>query len=293
MKKVMLMICFMIGVAGCKKSGNTPAPTPVKKTYSDFLKNTEWTGTDDGRRAQYPQPSSMKFNADNSITIYSLFMLTTDGIYFTAADSIKGTISKIDSVADGSTHISVNFPDIGGDQIISIANRKDLVMAPNDPNNISPGSHTYKLALFPSTGVSVKGTTWSGPYVNAGPVNGYWYPDLSSIIFATNGVTSYTKNGLFIQQQTGTNIGVLEIVYLQQGARVFMYGYNDDYSWDLDHQSLTDYRQGRITPYFGVLLPSGDKMLVDARSRNARLPNYVATIDWYGPKGVTPVISKQ
>jgi hypothetical protein len=293
MKKFILMACFAISMAGCKKGGNAPAP-PAKKDYIDFLKNTEWTGTDDGRRAQYPKPCCLKFNADKTITMYSLFMLTTDGIKFTAADSISGKINKIDSIADGSTHVSVNFPDIGGDQMISITNRKELVMSPSDPNNQSPGSHTYRLALFPPAGISVTGTTWSGPYVNSGPVNGYWYPDLSSITFGSNkGTTTYSRNGIIVQQQTGANIGILELSYWQKGARIYMFGYNEDYSWDLDHQPLTDYKQGRVISYFGVLLPTGDKILVDARSLNARLPNYLATIDRYGPKGVTPVISKQ
>ena len=47
-----------------------------------------------------------------------------------------------------------------------------------------------------------------------------------------------------------------------------------------------------VNNYFGVLLPSGDKMLVDSYTFEARLPNYLYTNEPYGPNGVTPAIYK-
>jgi hypothetical protein len=67
-------------------------------------------------------------------------------------------------------------------------------------------------------------------------------------------------------------------VYQQRGARLYMNGFDESGS--------------KLIPYFGVLAPSGDIMWVDSPTNEARLPNWLQTIDWYGPKGVTPVIYK-
>jgi hypothetical protein len=311
MKKLLILTaCIVISLGACKKNGNNPIlnppppPPSSPKTYADFLKNTEWVGTDDGHRSQYPKPADLKFHEDGTITLYSIFYLWPNGVVGSTTiklDSITGKINKIDSLASGSTSVNVSFPDIGGDQIMDITNRKDIVMTPADPNNVTANSRTYKFSIFPSSGISLVGTTWNGELINPNnPPSSYYYcPDLSTISFnAFDGIkgTSYTKNGHIIEQLTGPNIGVLQISYNQIGARVYLYGYDEDYSFDLDIAAATgnytDYRQGRIIPYFGVLAPSGDKMLVDARSLNARLPNYTQTVDRYGLKGITPVIYK-
>lgn len=296
------MIFVLIGFSACKKNAVSPSVVPPGKNYTDFLKNTEWVGVDDGKTSQYPRPADLKFHADSTITIYSIFYLSSDGgTTIRSADSINGKMTKIDSLADGRTRISANFPDLGGDQLISITDRKTFTMSAADPNQPSINSRIYNLQLFPADGISLSGTSWSGQPVNPGdPSNTYYYyPDLSIIAFNTidgNDIVAYTKDGHIIEQQTGQELGVLQISYQQIGARVFLFGYDDDYSWDMDIAlktgNYTDYRQGRLIGYMGILLPSGDRMFIDSWSANARLPNYAQTTDHYGPAGVTPVIRR-
>lgn len=302
MKSLIIILAF-VNLLACEKSSIKPGVSPRTKTYIDFLKNTEWVGVDDGNRSQYAKPADMNFHADSTVTIYSIFYLSNDnGVTFQNADSIKGKISKIDSTPDGSIHISINFPDIGGEQLMTITSRVSLTMAPADPGKTTINSRKYNLALFPAAGVALKATSWGGEPINKNdPIgSGYYYPDLSIISFnnssSGNPEVTYTKHGIIVQQQTGADLGILKLSYQQIGARVYLYGYDEDYSWDMEIASrtgnYTDYRQGRIMKYIGILMPTGDKMLIDSRSKNARLPTYTQTQDTYGPPGITPVITK-
>jgi hypothetical protein len=277
MNKFSILIgCIVIGLAACDKDKVTsPAP---QQSYADFLKNTEWVGVLDGNGYHYPPPCYLKFKPDNIITVFAPFYFNVNGNY-ESRDSINGKINSIDSLPDGRTRIAVNFPFIN-DQLIHITNRKNLTCVYADLSR-----PTFQLELFPSAGVSVKGTTWSGPLMNStGPASGYYaYPDLSSIHFLGNkDVTVYYKNGQIVPGQPTPQSpggGALEVAYRQQGAMVFMSGYNEN---------------GIILMnYFGVLLPSGDKMMVHSVAQGSRLPYYSQTIPWYGPIGVTPVILKQ
>ncbi|MEO5564188.1 MAG: hypothetical protein ABIR18_12155 [Chitinophagaceae bacterium] len=279
MKKYLILIgCIVIGLAACEKKGGVTSPAP-QQGYAGFLKNTEWVGVLNGNGYQYPPPSCMKFNPDNTITVFAPFWFNVNGV-FESVDSIKGKIKSIDSLADGRTRIAVNFPYIN-DQLIDITDRKRLTCVKADLSN-----WTFQLELFPTTGISVKGTTWCGPLL-PGAVPGpgaFAYPDLSSIQFLGNkDVTVYYKDGQIVPAQPTpqgpSGGGALEAAYLQKGAMVFMSGYKENGIILMD--------------YFGVLMPSGDKMMVHSGSGHARLPNYIHTSAPYGPIGATPIIHKQ
>ena len=91
--------------------------------------------------------------------------------------------------------------------------------------------------------------------------------------------TGYSLNGqpVYLSQNTP-----LQHICKQIGSRVYMSGYN----------FLPGGAAITVNNYFGVLLPSGDAMLVDSYSPDARLPNYVDTNEPYGPNGSTPEIFK-
>ena len=276
-KSIILMLCLAASLTACKKSGNI---LPMaQKSYTDFLKNTEWVGVLDRNGYHYPPPCCLRFNADNSITVYAPFWFNTNGVYVTP-DSIRGTINSIDSLPDERTAIKVTFPYIN-DQTIYITKREKLICVSPDPNK----PVTFQLEIFPTKGISVKGTTWSGPLMTGtGPASGqYAYPDLSSIAFLGNkNSTVYYRNGQPVPSQPTPQSpapGILEAAYQQRGAMVFMMGYKENGIVLMD--------------YFGVLLPSGDRMLVHSGSQEARLPNYLQTIAWYGPIGATPIIYKK
>jgi len=280
MNRKMLLVVFAgiaISFSACKKNGNSLLTSPTN--YADFLKNTEWVGVLDRSGYHYPPPCCLRFNADNTITVYAPFWFNNGGV-FVVADSLKGKINSIDSLPDTRTSIKVTFPHIN-DQTIYITDRKKLIGISADPNK----PPTFQLEIFPVNGVSVKGTTWSGPLISgSGPSSGsYAYPDLSTISFLANkNVTSYSRNGQPIPAQPTPQFpapGALEVAYQQKGAMVFMSGYKENGIIIMD--------------YFGVLLPSGDKMMVHSGSHEARLPNYLQTIAWYGPIGVTPIIIKK
>jgi hypothetical protein len=156
----------------------------------------------------------------------------------------------------------------------------------------------YDLSLFPAAGFSVNGTEWSGA-ISQDEFKYQYVPDLSTITFGSvdgtgKGVTHYTRNGIYIKQGIGDGgFIVAEISYQQPkntGARVYMFGYNEDYSTDSNGNNRV---QGRLIPYFGVLLPSGDKMLVSSHTFGNRLPYYSQLHFSYGPRGTTPIIYKK
>ena len=74
----------------------------------------------------------------------------------------------------------------------------------------------------------------------------------------------------------------VKVKYWQVKSRVYFYGYNET--------------NNRLIPYFGVLSNDGNTMLVDINSADfayARVPNYLETIDWYGPPGETPIMHRR
>jgi hypothetical protein len=277
MKQILLMMAVICWLAGCgKDKGNTPA---VQQSVADFIKNTEWVGTLDGNGFQYRPPCCLKFYANNTFTMYSLFVFFPNGVE-ERRDSITGTITSIDSLPDGRARITTNITTSfngGSTQWIYVTDRKKL-------QGVSSGqsTETFSLDLFPAKGISVHGT-WRGPAGSIYDRYTYAYPDLTTIAFLdseTPPATYYSRNGQTVLL-TPPNVP-LKSVYQQKGARVYFAGCNES-------RGTGDIS---IIPYFGVLLPSGDKMMVHSLDTYARLPNYINTNQPYGPNGITPVIER-
>src|SRR3954462_11712840 len=102
----LLAIMATAVLMSCKK--NVPDLQPPPATFSDFLKNTEWVGTLDGNGFQYRPPCSLKFNADNTFTMYGIFVFFPGGVA-TYKDSITGAIQKIDTLADARVRITTDI----------------------------------------------------------------------------------------------------------------------------------------------------------------------------------------
>ena len=119
------------------------------------------------------------------------------------------------------------------------------------------------------------GTGWETNKMKGGATDGMpEFPDFNDIDFGDDGNTSYVRNGKII---TYTPPDIQEILYryIQIGPRIYFAGYDE----------TTD----KLIEYFGILSPDGNTLYADSRARpEARLPNYVQTIYWYGQPGVTP-----
>jgi hypothetical protein len=265
-------LALILLVPACKKNN-----TSQKGNQKKFPLETVWTGTLHLGNQQYDQPCYLRFNNDQTISIYSLFAFIING-NIEYKDSLTGPVTNI-SNENGTVNVEADLPDlpiIGGHTTFTIKDNK-LACASRDG-----GFVVLHLELFPDKKISIEGG-WSGPGMHGGPLEGrYAYPDLSSIIFDADGTTTYKRNGEIAQikvPQFGT-FTIVKGLYKQQGVMVWMDGYNESTQ--------------KTVPYFGVLMASGDKMMVNSRNRiDGRLPSHSATIDWYGPKGVTPIIERQ
>lgn len=268
--KTFITILFVILIISCKKS-NDSAPSATE-SYYDFLINTQWVGTLHGNTFQYPPPCCIRINSDTTIAVYGPFQFITNNDW-QYTDSIKGKISSIDSLPDGRTLVKIKFNFID-DVEIYISDRKTLSSTTVGLNKYNP----FQAELF-NNNLDIKGTTWSGHVITeSGPTNGMnAYPDLSSVTFmADKSVTRYHRGGQLI---SNTDLTPLESLYSQKGAMILMYGFNET--------------NNELPTYFGVLLPSGDKMMVFSRENSSRLPYYSQTPAWYGPIGVTPIINRR
>jgi hypothetical protein len=295
MKCYIGIVCWLtiFIAAGCKK-GNTPAgPGPggpggpggggggSNPVASYFFKNTEWTGTCATLSQQYSPPCYLRFNGDTAVVVYSLFVWKLNG-NIENVDSVVGKITEVDTVTNGVTTIKLSFAVSGDKQVYTITDKKTLkgVTASGSTadvyNTFSPG-----LQLCPATIPSLKGTSWSSKIMTGGgPTEGsYAYPDLATFAFGeTNQI--YYRGGLIVTYTPTDHLQELLVVYNQKGWRVGLSGFNES--------------KGLLVGYFGVLAPDGASMYVDTRTKNdARLPNYIQSIYWYGPPGVTPVIYKK
>ncbi len=266
------IIIFLTGISGCKKT-DIPAVTI-------FPYNTEWVGTLDGNGFQYRLPCSLKFHNDNTFTMYAVFVFFPNGVE-TYKDSVSGVIQKIDTMPDFririTTDITTSFNG-GATKYLYITDKKKIQGV-----NAGITVETFQLVLFPAANIPVagswRGIAWKGAYA---------YPDLTTISFdnsnPNNPVTHYNRNGVAVGESAQPTSAVLGVLYKQIGARVYFSGYSD--------QNPPPGYGGRTMPYFGVLLPAGDKMMVHSINGYARLPNYVNTNEPYGPNGATPVIEK-
>ena len=259
-------------MSACKKSNDQ------EQESASFPLNTEWTGTMHLTGWRYDQPCCLRIRKDKTIRIYSLFAFIIDNT-IENKDSLTATITDIENTG-GELHIGVDFPDlpnVDSHGTLTIKNETDLDYLS------STGNFALHLSRFPDNPVSIAGG-WTGPVMHGGPLEGlHAYPDLSNIIFGADGTTTYMRNGELAMTevpQAGGQFTVLTAPYKQDGSMVWMDGYNET--------------NEKLILYFGVLDPSGDKMMVDSRnSAEGRLPSRLATIDWNGPKGVTPVIYRE
>lgn len=272
---VLLAFISALGFGSCgKDKANTPAPGS-----SVFPFNTEWVGTLNGNGFQYRPPCSLKFNKDNTFTMYAIFVFFPNGVE-TIQDSITGTIQKIDTLPDYRIRITTAITTSFTGEVtryMYISDQQKIVGA-----NADNSAETFQLIIFPKE-VSVAGT-WRGiPWKG-----GYAYPDVSDTKFEPNrnghAVTLAIRNGKAVQESAEPTSDVLTMPYAQYGARIYFSGWSE--------VNPAPGYGGWSVPYFGVLLPPGDKMLVDSRNDKSRLPNYIYTNEPYGPNGATPTITK-
>jgi hypothetical protein len=243
---------------------------------ADFPKKTEWVGTLDRSGYQYAPPAYMRIDQDLSLVVYAPFFFTING-NFVWVDSLKGKVNTVTEEPNDITRLVATVDKLG-EVTMTVYQKKSLTSVSTNPQKLTP----FKMDIYTDGGYSVNGTIWSGPVMSGGPTNGmYAYPDMSTIEFSKT-TTSYKRNGAYIKEQPTPQFpapGVLQVSYKQVGPMLFMSGLNES--------------SNRIVDYFGVLLPSNDRMMVFSLSVYARLPYYTQTIAWYGPIGQTPIIERQ
>lgn len=270
--KQLLTLSFLLAIltSSCKKDSGSST-----NGGADFPKNTEWVGTLDRSGYQFAPPAYMKINKDLSIVAYAPFYFRING-NFVWVDSLKGKVNSVTEEPNEMTKIVASMDQLG-DVTMSVYQKKSLTSVSTNAQKPTP----FNLELYTGGNYSIAGSVWSGPVMTGGPTNGMFaYPDLSTIEFS-NTTTSYKRNGQYIKEQPTPQLptpGILKVSYKQVGPMLFMTGFNESSNLLID--------------YFGVLMPSTDKMMVYSGSGNARLPNYLQTIAWYGPIGSTPIISR-
>jgi hypothetical protein len=269
-----LSACLIVALASCKKDSGSGASND---DFQEFLKNSEWVGVLDRSGYQFAPPASLRFKSANSFVVYAPFYIMVNGA-MVGRDSIEGNITEITEMSDGITTAVKSQIEHFGEVVLNVVDRKTLSAVSKDPNK----PVLFQLELYTGAGFSVEGSHWSGPLMTGpGPTAGMVaYPDVSTIGFGNN-TTYYYRNGTIVLAQPTPQIptpGELRVTYKQIGAVVFMSGYSEN-----GHLLL---------PYFGVLLPGNDKMMVFSAAAGSRLPYYTQTIPWYGPIGHTPVIEK-
>lgn len=281
-------ILAITSLIGCKKDQPLDSPTPTPSGY--FFKDTEWAGTFHALSQQYDAPCSMHFWGDTALTVYGLFTYVDDisTLSYYGLDTIAGTITNVDTVTyEGTMVIDVTFPFTGQQDQLRLSNKTDLTSL-SYGTSLPYNYFSYNLGLCPANIPSLQGTTWSGAYQQGTGTlyPQYDYPDLSSVIFG-DGYVEYMRNGQISHYTPPQNDIPIQDPYHQVGTRVYFAGFNEN--------------NGVSYPYFGVYA-GGNTMLVDARPVAAddqaalgtpRLPNRISTEEPYGPKGVTPFITKQ
>jgi hypothetical protein len=238
-----------------------------------FPAHTEWAGIIHLAGWDYDRPCCLRIYEDSTVMLYALFTFG-EGEDRITKDSLAGRI--IQTTHGGHMiRLTINFPDLPpahANATVLIQDRRALEYKSNT------GDFAMHLKRFPVEGTLIQGD-WTGPTMQRGSAKSvYAYPDLSSIQFSADGTTVYRRNNRSVQiQNTATGeLTILRAPYTQDGATVWMSGYNEE--------------KHTMVPYFGVLMPDGQGMWIDSRSTiEGRLPGPAAT-DQYGPKGVTPAI---
>jgi hypothetical protein len=268
MKKLFILICgAIIFFSSCTKDSATSTsgnPPPGSSAY--FFANTEWAGLAGTYGQYYRQPCSLHFNSDTTVTVYVLCHMFkgTDEL---TMDSMIGKITVIDTVTNGQTTISINFPLTNDQQVYYITDKKTLNGGPSSTAlAVSTTQFTTSVELCPAIVPSVKGSTWNTDIMSGGPTDGmYEFPDISFLTFGSDGNTSYTRNGKIISYTPPDQNLLVLYKYDQVGPQLYFAGYNE----------TTD----KLLGYYGVLSPDGQTIWADTRlSLDARLPYYFQTI---------------
>jgi ABC-type glycerol-3-phosphate transport system substrate-binding protein len=257
----------------CKKEDTSPSDQS-----GSFPLNTQWTGTMYLVGRQFAEPCFLKINLDKTITIYSFFSFI-DNNNIIEKDSITATITNIEQ-ANGDINLEIEFPDFS-----NILETGTLVIKDEQSINYTGANGNFGLYLnkFPDKTFSAEGE-WSGPVMTGRYEGQNAYPDLSSIVFAADGSTTYLRQGKVADYGVpqASDYYIIKGVYQQKGPMVWMDGYNE--------------QSNKMIPYFGVFLVSGDTLLVSSRDfLNGRLPTKINgyTDNPYGPVGHTPMIIRQ
>jgi hypothetical protein len=296
-----VLIASLLCAIGCSKANSKPAGGNTDSTNTGSGGNgtggaggarslpfagNEYTGVMTELSREWDKPFVIDFNADSTVNVFCDFYLVTANGPLNQ-DSIQGKIFKISSGAGGGTLLDISFPGIGDTQAYTIT---------ADLSGVTGGSVGAQSGGLASNQFTFAGATlfkMPAPSVT----NSEWYTDTIHSPDATNGLNEYpdVNNVSFFDTYTeyyrdpyGVVVyglepdSVVKVKYWQVKARVYFYGYNET--------------SDKLIPYFGVLSNDGNTMLVDVNSADfpyARLPNYVETIDWYGPPGETPVMHRR
>lgn len=258
-------VFFVAFFAACSRGGGAapvpPPPPPGNSSFVPaFLANTQWVGTyhQTNPGTQYDHPCCLQFRTDDTVMLYSNFIfLNKDRNGFLYRDSLTGKIEKMDTYDPGSSNfkIQIRYAETGDIQNINVYQQKTLQSATADVNQTNALLYA-NMELFPARESPVSGTTWKAK-------QGYVVADLSTIEFRSTtqkgtaaNVTVYGRNGKYAHYLNADEI--VEVLYVQKGARVYMSGYNEE--------------SNRIVGYIGILLPSGNEMLASSSSDYARYP---------------------
>lgn len=260
---LMSAIIFTSVQCGCKKTPNLSTKLPNSiKTFS--FSGSEYTGIANAGNHYYPRPTSIRFNNDSTLTIFSYIILNYN------YKVVSGKITKVVVDNQGQTQITVSY-DLPKEQQF---NSPQVYTISADRQTISGGASPLyaivNMKLFATKTPSVTGE-W-------GAQSGY-YPDINGIAFGADSTTTYLFNGSVLTYG-GDPTKVIHIAYKQDGGRLVFSGVNTAAN-DL------------ILEYYGVLSADGKTIYADCINfTSARLPSLYGGSEAYGPIGVTPAIHK-
>ncbi|GAA4329201.1 hypothetical protein GCM10023149_33710 [Mucilaginibacter gynuensis] len=189
---------------------------------------------------------------------------------------VHGKITKVEEGAQGETTVTILF-DLPGDEQF---NSPQVYTISADKKTITGGSSPIismvDMKLFPKDAPSVVGV-WSQPE------HPDWFPDVNIVAFEKSGQTNYNQGGKPVYYVYDEKVLWREN-YKQDGSRITFAGVNPDIAEPLTAN----------IPYYGVLSSDGKVLYVDAYDFGwARITTTLSTIEWYGPKRVTPWLIRQ